>query len=155
MRQDSFNDIKNIKNMLLPAFIGSAVLMIALTLLTIVARSPYTHSNLSADFDPRYTRTDQIVVGAPIPFGAGRFTVPLANNQIEFGKQLFIADGCASCHGLDGRGGIVGPSILGKTAKKLRTTMRVGPQGMPAYADGTLSDADLEAIAAYLNSIGK
>ena len=145
----------SIKNMLLPAFIGSAVLVIALTLLTIVARSPYTHSNLNFNFDPHYTRTDQIVVGAPISFGAGRLAVPLASDQIELGKQLFIADSCATCHGLDGRGGIVGPSLVGKTVKKLRSTTRVGPKGMPAYADGALSDADLEAIAGYLSSIGK
>ena len=145
----------SIKNMLLPAFIGSAVLVIALTLLMIVARSPYTHSNLNFNLDRRYTRTDQILVGAPIPFGAGRLTVSPASDQIELGKQLFIADSCASCHGLDGRGGIVGPSLVEKTAKKLRTTTLVGPKGMPAYADGALSDADLEAIAAYLNSIGK
>ena len=143
------------QNMLLPAFIGSAVLVIALTLLTIVARSPYTHSNLNLDIDPRYTRTDQIVGGAPIPFGAGRLTVPPASDQIQLGKQLFIADSCATCHGLDGSGGIVGPSILAATEKKLRTVTRVGPKGMPAYADGTLGDADLDAIAAYLNSTGK
>lgn len=145
----------SIKNMLLPTFIGSAVLGIAFTLLTIVARSPYTHSNLNFDIDPRYTRTKQIVVGEPIPFGAGRLTVPLNTDQVELGKQLFIADSCANCHGLDGRGGIIGPSIIGKTAKKLRTTTRVGPKGMPAYEDGALSDADLDAIAAYLNSVGK
>lgn len=145
----------SIKNMLLPVFIGSAVLVIALTLLTIVARSPYTHSNLNFNLDPHYTRTDQVVVGAPIPFGGGRLTVPLATDRIELGKQLFIADSCASCHGLNGRGGIIGPSLVGKTVKKLRTTTRVGPKGMPAYADGALSDTDLDAIAAYLNSIGK
>lgn len=142
-------------NMLLPTFIGSAVLVIALTLLIIVARSPYTHSNLNPDLDLRYTRTDQIVVGAPIPFGAGRFTIPLASDPVDYGQQLFIANNCAACHGLDGSGGIVGPSILGKTVKKLRTTIRVGPRGMPEYADGALSDADLEAIAAFLNSTGK
>ena len=145
----------SIKNMLLPAFIGSAVLVIAFTLLTIVARSPYTHSNLNADYDPRYTRTEQVVVGAPIPFAAGSLALPPAGDQVEFGKQLLVVDGCASCHGLDGGGGIVGPSILGKTAKKLRTATHVGPNGMPAYADGALGDADLEAIAAFLNSIGK
>ena len=145
----------SIKNMLLPAFISSAVLVLAATLVGIVARSPYTHSNLNLDIDPRYTRTEQIVVGAPIPFGPGRLVVPPANDPVQYGKQLFIADNCAGCHGLDGSGGIVGPSILGKTAKKLRTTTRVGPKGMPAYADGALSDADLEAIAAYLNSLGK
>lgn len=145
----------SIKNMLLPTFIGSAVLGIAITLVTIVARSPYTHSNLNLNLDPRYTRTEQMVVGAPIPFGPGRLAVPRASNQVEIGKQLFIADNCASCHGLDGRGGVIGPSIAGKTAKKLRTTTIVGPKGMPAYAAGALSDADLDAIAAYLNSISK
>lgn len=143
------------RNMLLPAFIGSAVLIIAFTLLTIVARSPYTHSNLNLNLDPRYTRTDQTVVGAPILFGAGRLTVPLSSDQVQLGKQLFVADNCAACHGLDGSGGIVGPPILGKTAKKLRTTTHVGPKGMPAYADSALSDADLEAIAAFLNSTDK
>ena len=145
----------SIKNMLLPAFVGSAVLVIAATLVGIVARSPYTHSNLNPDIDLRYTRTEQIVVGAPIPFGAGRLVVPPASDPAEYGKQLFIANNCASCHGLDGSGGIVGPSILGKTAKKLRTTTHVGPKGMPAFADGALSDADLEAIVAYLNSVKK
>ena len=146
---------RSVRNMLLPGFIGAAVLGLALTLLTIVARSPYTHSNLDFNVDPRYTRTEQITVGAPIPFGSGRLAVPLAGDQVALGKQLFVADNCAGCHGLDGRGGIVGPSILGKTAKKLRTTTNVGPKGMPIYADGALSDADLNAIAAYLDSIGK
>ena len=145
----------SIKNMLLPTFIGSAVLVLAATLVGIVARSPYTHSNLNLDLDPRYTRTEQIVVGAPIPFGAGRLVVPPASDPVAYGKQLFIADNCAGCHGLDGSGGIVGPSILGKTAKKLRTATHVGPKGMPAYEDGALSEADLDAIAAYLNSIKK
>jgi cytochrome c553 len=145
----------NLKNMLLPSFIGAAVLGLALTLLTIVARSPYTHDNLDLNINPRYTRTDQIIVGAPIPFGSGRLAVPLANDQVELGRQLFVADNCASCHGLDGRGGVVGPSIVDKAAKKLRTTTNVGPKGMPAYADGALSDADLNAMAAYLNSVGK
>lgn len=145
----------SIKNMLLPAFIGSAVFVLAATLIGIVARSPYTHSNLNLNIDPRYTRTEQMVVGAPIPFGVGRLSVPSASDPVKYGKQLFIADNCASCHGIDGSGGVIGPSILGKTAKKLRTTTHVGPKGMPAFADGALSDADLDAIAAYLNSVSK
>src|SRR5512142_534974 len=144
-----------IKNMLLPAFMCSAVLGIAITLLAIVARSPYTHSNLDLNVDPRYTRTEQIVVGAPMPFGAGRLAVPLASDQVTLGKQLFVANDCVGCHGLDGRGGIVGPSIIGTKVKKLRTMTTVGPKGMPAYAPGALSDQDLAAIAAYLNSVSK
>ena len=143
------------RNLILPAFIGSAVLVLAFTLVSIVARSPYTHSNLNAGFDPAYTRTEQTFVGAPIPFTGDGLAVPRAANSVELGHELFVVDGCASCHGLDGRGGVVGPSIIGTKAKKLRTVTQVGPQGMPAYAPGILSDEDLAAIAAYLNSIGK
>lgn|SRR5574341_325574 len=143
------------KNMILPAFIGSAVLVLAFTLLTITARSPYTHSNLNAGFDPTYTRTEQTFVGAPIPFTGGGLAVPPASDPVERGHQLFVSEGCATCHGLDGRGGIVGPSIVGTKAKKLRIVTQVGPQGMPAYASGVLSDEGLAAIAAYLTSIGK
>ncbi len=140
-------------NLLLPTFIGSAVLIVAFTLLAIVARSPYTHSNLNTTFDPGYTRTDQSLVGTPIPFTGGMLAVTPASDPVEHGRQLFIANDCASCHGLNGRGGIIGPSIVGTTADKLRTKTSVGPKGMPAYAPDALSDADLAAIAAYLKAM--
>ncbi len=143
------------KNMMMPAFIGVAVLGIALTLLTIVARGPYTHSNLNAGFDSRYTRTEQTFVGTPMPFTGGMLAVPRASDPVQLGKQLFVADDCATCHGLDGRGGIVGPSIVGTNAAKLRVKTNVGPKGMPPYAPGVLSDQDLAAIAAYLQSMNK
>lgn len=143
------------RNLILPAFIGTAVLLIALTLLTLVARGPYTHSNLNPGFDPGYTRTEQIVLGTPIPLPGAPLAVPPANDPVQLGKQLFAAEGCAACHGLDGRGGVIGPSIVGTTADKLRTKTQVGPQGMPAYAPGALTDADLAAIAAYLGAMGK
>jgi mono/diheme cytochrome c family protein len=143
------------RNMLLPGFIGSAVLVIAFTLLAIVARSPYTHSNLNPGYDPNYTRTKQIVVGPPIPFSGGGLAVTPATDPVQLGKQLFVSMSCADCHGLEGRGGVVGPPIVGTQADKLRTKTQVGPHGMPAYAPGALTDADLAAIAAYLNSIAK
>jgi mono/diheme cytochrome c family protein len=143
------------RNMLLPVFIVSAVLLIALTLLTIVARSPYTHSNLNPGFDPSYTRTEQMFVGPPVPLGAGELAVPRASDPVELGKQLFVVDGCAACHGLDGRGGIIAPSIVGTKADKLRVKTQVGPGEMPAYAPGALTDQDLAAIAAYLDAMSK
>ena len=145
----------SVRNMLLPGFIGTAVLVIAFSLLTIVARSPYTHSNLGLGFDPRYTRTEQSVVGAPVPFGGDMLAVAPAADPIQLGRQLFVVKGCASCHGLDGHGGIIGPSIVGTKADKLRVKTTVGPQGMPAYAPGSLTDQDLAAIAAYLDAMSK
>ncbi len=143
------------KNMLLPAFIGGAVLVLAFTLLTIVIRSPYTQSNLNLSFDARYTRTVQTLVGAPVPFTGGMLAVSRASDPVQLGKQLFVAYDCATCHGLDGRGSVVGPSIVGTTAAKLRVKTSVGPKGMPAYAPEALTDQDLAAIAAYLSSMNK
>jgi mono/diheme cytochrome c family protein len=143
------------KYVLLPAFIGAAVLLIALTLLVIIAYGPYTHANLDAGYDPSYTRTNQILVGAPIPFTGDGIAVQPSNDLIERGKQLFVTEGCATCHGLDGHGGIIGPSIVGTKAEKLRVRTTVGPQGMPAYAPSALTDEDLAAIAAYLKAMSK
>jgi len=140
------------QNMLMPVLIGAGVLMLALTLLGIVIFGPYTHSNLDLRIDPHYTRTTLTMVGAPVPFEGGVFSVAPASDPAQQGKQLFVVKGCVDCHGLDGSGGIVGPSLLGKTAKKLRSVTRVGRTGMPAFADGALSDADLDAIAAFLNA---
>lgn len=145
---------RSIKNMLMPAFIGAAVLVVALSLLTIVARGPYTHANLNARFDPGYTRTVQILVGAPIPMGGSEPVSPVSD-PVQLGRQLFVSEGCASCHGLGGRGGIIGPSIVGTKVEKLRVETTVGPKGMPPYAPGALTDQDLTAIAAYLDAMSK
>ncbi len=143
------------RNMFLPAFISAAVLGLALTLLTITMRGPYTHANLDTSFDPAYRRTEQDVVGSPVPLMGHGLAVPRASDPVALGKQLFVSNGCASCHGLDGRGGIIGPSIVGAKAEKLRVKTQVGPKGMPAYAPGVLTDEDLAAIAAYLSSMDK
>ncbi len=148
------NVTKN-KNMIMPVLIGAGVLMLALTLLTIVARSPYTHSNLNLGFDPGYTRTQQMVVSGPVPATGDQLAVPRASDPVELGKQLFVSKGCAGCHGLDAHGGIIGPSIAGTKAEKLRVKTNVGPKGMPPYAPGALTDQDLNAIAAYLQSMSK
>jgi mono/diheme cytochrome c family protein len=151
MMQSSFRN----KYLLLPTLIGSGVLLLALSLLTIVARSPYTHSNLGLGFNPAYTRTQQMVVGEPVPVTGDMLAVPRAADLVELGKQLFVSNGCAGCHGLDGHGNIIGPSIVGIKAEKLRVKTNIGPKGMLPYAPGALTDQDLAAIAAYLQAMSK
>jgi mono/diheme cytochrome c family protein len=143
------------RNAFLPASIGAIVLVIGLSLLVITARGPYTHANLNLGYDPSYTRTQQTFVGAPMPLTGGKLAVIPAGEQAEHGRQLFVVMGCAGCHGIDGRGGVVGPSIIGKKASKLRSTTLVGPQGMPAYSPDGLTDEDLAAIAAFLGAGSK
>ncbi len=147
--------LNTFRNMLVPVFVGTGVFLMALSLITIVVRSPYTHANRDTGFDPFYSRSVQMLVGAPIPFTGDGLAVPLSSDPVQQGKQLFVIEGCAACHGLDGRGGVVGPSIIGTKAAKLRSKTLAGPRGMPAYAPGALTDADLAAIEAYLAETSK
>jgi mono/diheme cytochrome c family protein len=138
-----------------PTLLAAAVVPLALLLLVVGARSPYTHMNLAPGFDPNYTRTDQGVVGPPEMYHGDSLAVPPASDLVDLGHELFVAKGCASCHGLDGRGGIVGPPVAGTNARELKVKAQVGPGGMPAFAPGALSDEDLKAIAAYLAAMSK
>jgi cytochrome c553 len=139
----------------IPMMISLVVLPLALVLLTIGARSPYTQANLSTRYDSHYTRTDQTFVGPAVPFEPAGLAVLPSADPVARGQQLFAAQGCAGCHGLDGRGGIIGPSIVGTKPAKLRSKTRQGPGAMPAFATSALTDDDLAAIAAYLASTNK
>lgn len=140
------------RSFVVPIVTAAMIAALATLLLTIGARSPYTHANLVSRFDPGYTRTEQAVVGPPVPYsgsGPASATLPVADPETR-GRALLVSQGCASCHGLEGRGGTVGPPIKGFDATDLRAKTDRGPGGMPAYGYGALPDSDLEAIAAYL-----
>ncbi|MBI4493004.1 MAG: cytochrome c [Chloroflexi bacterium] len=143
--------------MLIPLVAGAWVVGVGLSLVAIVVLSPYTHGNLAPHLDLAFTRTQQTTVGPPIPYrGPGPAgPPPAAANAVARGQELMVAGGCATCHGLDGRGGPVGQPIVGFSASELRTKTTKGPGGMPAFSQEGLSDDDLTAIAAYLTSLKK
>ena len=140
-----------------PFITAAMVVGLGLTLLTIVVRSPYTHTNLKPTYDPGYTRTAKIVVGTPVSYrGIGlAAALPPTANEVERGHELFVATGCATCHGLTGKGGPVGPVIVGSSANDIRAKMTKGPGGMPVFAHDALTDDQLASIAAYLQSLKK
>ena len=137
-----------------PGPIVGAVMMSGLAFMliaVIVARSPYTHGNLSA---AGYDRTEISYVDEEYPFeGVGLAKPRLAQtgDAARDGRLLFFEYGCASCHGLGAQGGTVGPALewasqLGEG--ELERLVRDGPRGMPSYT--TLSHEDIEKLAAYL-----
>ena len=76
------------------------------------------------------------------------------------GRGLVEARGCAGCHQIGGRGGAVGPKLDGVLAlrgaaymrRKLRDPRFDNPNTvMPAFG---LSDPELDAIIAYLRTLG-
>jgi mono/diheme cytochrome c family protein len=130
---------------------GVAFLLIAV----IVARSPYTHANLSP---VGYSRTEIAHVGEENPFqGFGLADPRLANtgDPAQDGRALFFSYGCASCHGLNGQGGVVGKEISGDSALKISTKVREGSKAMPSFDTNVLPDPDLQDLTAFLQSVGQ
>ncbi len=138
-----------------PIVIALLVGTLSITLLTIGFNSPYTHENLVPRFDSAYSRTEQTVVGPPEPIPAARLGEPLpaTATAVERGKALMVSKGCAACHGLEGRGGAVGPPMLGFTTAKFEQRTRKGPGGMPAYGESALTNQDMADLEAYLDSL--
>lgn len=138
---------------LVPRLVAAVVVVFSLTLLTIGARSPYTHANLQPGRDLGYTRTEQISVGPGEQYGGIGSAARTEGDPVAEGTRLFVTKGCAACHALQGRGGAVGPPIAGTDLDTLREKVRKGPSGMPHYSLETLTEEELAAIAAYLRSL--
>ena len=134
---------------LIAAIIGGGLFLQA-----IVARSPHTHDNLAVYASPGYTRTGVIFVGSEEPYTGFAATSSLnaSADLVERGASLLVTNGCVICHGLTGQGGPVGPSIAGLESKDLKRRMEQGPGGMPVYPAARLAEADLAALAAFLQT---
>lgn len=127
---------------------GLAVMLVGI----VIARSPYTHGNLSP---AGYNRTEIIYVGQDPPFEGFPLHDPrLADtgDPAQDGRVLFFANGCAACHGLNGEGAAVGKSISKSSAEEISQEVRRGPKTMPVYDTSVLSDSDVEKLVAFLKS---
>jgi mono/diheme cytochrome c family protein len=74
------------------------------------------------------------------------------NAQQQEGRVLFMRN-CNMCH--PGGAGGLGPSINNKPLPSvaMRTQIRRGVGAMPAFTDEMLSDAQVDAIVAFLNEL--
>jgi quinol---cytochrome-c reductase cytochrome c subunit len=85
--------------------------------------------------------------------GPGVPRVSTAGASLAAGQKLF-ADNCSGCHQAVARGGIVTgafvPSLLQATPTQIVEAARIGPYLMPRFGPGTLSNAELANIAAYV-----
>jgi mono/diheme cytochrome c family protein len=71
------------------------------------------------------------------------------------GKQTYIKNGCYSCHGYDGHGGVA-PKLAPRpipTVAFIAIVRHPPPSGMPTYSQKVASDSDLTDVWAYLKSI--
>jgi len=72
------------------------------------------------------------------------------------GRQVWLDNGCASCHSLIGLGGHVGPDLTDygrpELASTVRSTVRLGRATMPRFE---LSDRQLDELLAYLDVVSR
>jgi mono/diheme cytochrome c family protein len=103
-------------------------------------------------------------VAAIVAAAVGPGTICAAHAQdappgdVAKGKQLYLAQGCFTCHGRSGQGGALnGPApSLAKTEMPFEGfagQLREPAKDMPAYSKALLSDQDVADIYAYVESL--
>jgi quinol---cytochrome-c reductase cytochrome c subunit len=76
------------------------------------------------------------------------------NADLTRGGSLFRTN-CAQCHNFAGEGaaltnGKKAPSLMNATAQEVYEAMLTGPQNMPVFGDGTLTQSDKQDILKYV-----
>ena len=76
---------------------------------------------------------------------------------IARGGELFRTN-CSACHAFGGGGGALpngkyAPSLVGVENIHIYEALRTGPQQMPVFSEGQLSDEDVKEIIGYLNDL--
>lgn len=141
---------------------------VAMLLIVVVVLRPWsdansswkTHLNLAEAAPPGYARTVPAYVGETGPLAAWApksslegVSLSLDTPSADEGRILFIARGCASCHGLDARGAVFGAELPGHSMTKVMKGVRSPLGKMPGFGPGDLNDEELEKIAAYIASL--
>ncbi len=142
------------RNFLIPMGGFAAVAMLATVLIGVVLRSPDTHSNLWTTVQAGYSRTSPIYVGQEVALSLDvEHTQAGTLASMDPGRAIYLTRGCATCHGVDARGGPVGTSLAGSFPEIVKSSVREGRGGMPAYTEAHLSEADAATLAAYLQGV--
>ncbi len=80
-------------------------------------------------------------------------------DEVERGRQLYMANGCYSCHGTVGQGGerSGAPKLAPETYpfEAFQVLVRTPREAMPRYDRRYLSDDQLRSLHVYLASIPK
>lgn len=91
-------------------------------------------------------------------FGPGGPPIPQVRpGSVATGSQLYLAN-CAACHSATGSGGALtnawtAPSLSGATPTQVAEAVRVGPGLMPAFPQTVFTDAQVDALASYVQEL--
>lgn len=135
--------------------IGAALLIVQMALRPWAPPNEQADTHLNFDGPPAhgYTRSRLTYLSEVAAAPSGRVPSQEALSAANQGQADYIGYGCANCHNINGSGGFAAPAVTGDSARRVTTLVRQGPGNMPAYTKAALSDADLNAIAAYIASL--
>ena len=96
-----------------------------------------------------------LLLAGPSLIGAEADTPTGSAAPAPRGKEVFVSD-CGGCHTLRraNTGGTAGPNLdeLKPDVATVRSTVRSGKGSMPAFG-GTLSDAEIDAVAGFVAGV--
>lgn len=76
--------------------------------------------------------------------------------NVARGRSIYLAQ-CAACHGRDGAGGQVGPSLRNESARRDDAAVRavvLNPEPpMPKLYPGRMTQADVRDVSAYVETL--
>lgn len=106
--------------------------------------------------EPRYgNREIEALVAYVGALGEGPAipNVDPAKGSVSEGMELFT-DSCAGCHGIGGKGGVAiggyAPPLGEATPTEVGEAIRVGPYLMPRFSERTITPAQVNSIARYV-----
>lgn len=106
--------------------------------------------------EPRFGNAEIEALDAYVAsFGEGPAIpdVDPSKGSVSEGMQMFT-ESCAGCHGIGGKGGVViggyAPPLGEATATEIGEAIRVGPYIMPRFSESTISPAQVDSIARYI-----
>lgn len=110
--------------------------------------------------DPKYTQDQSNALAAYIQSNGGGPQLPkgsLTEGDLAQGGELFRTN-CASCHNFAGAGGSLtygkyAPPLDEASARVIYAAMQAGPENMPRFGDGQLTEKDKKAITYYVKHI--
>lgn len=129
-------------------------------------RMPMARPEAQAPAKPtNYTDEEIAAIAAYVAsLGAGpaipsedQYSGSLTAEQIARGGELFRTN-CSACHNFEGGGGALpngkyAPSLVDTSGKHIWEALRTGPQQMPVFSQGTLTDQDVKEIVGYLQTL--
>jgi mono/diheme cytochrome c family protein len=136
----------------LPYLVVGFVTFTALGMFYVVLTQPPMHANLAPN--EAFDRVPTVYLGQEYAFtGLGSHSGSRPGDLS--GAALYVQAGCASCHGIDGRGGVVGGELSVSTMSdtdEVIEAIRRGPRGMPVYSEHALSDDEIDRIIDHVTS---